>query len=130
MSLSSDIERFTGDGAYDQWSVYEALAPICKTIVVPSSKPAVASGADTPAGRARDATVARTRDVGRRQWNKESGYHRWARAENTFFRYKRLLGSTLRCRDPGAQAVEVRLSCKVLSRMPELGTAKSYSIGR
>ena len=98
--------------------------------MVPPSKRAVGSGTDTPAGRARDATVARARNVGRRQWKKESGYHRQARTENTFFRYKRLLGSRLRCRNPGAQAMEVRLSCNVLNQMLELGAAKSYSIGR
>jgi hypothetical protein len=128
--IEVDIERFTGDGAYDKWSVYEALAPRCTTVVVPPSKTAVESGTDTPAGRARDATVSRVREVGRRQWKKQSGYHRQARAENTFFRYKRLLGARLRRREPGAQAVEVRLSCKVLNRMLELGAAKSYSIGR
>jgi hypothetical protein len=128
--IEVDIEVFTGDGAYDQWSVYEALVPQGTTVVVPPSKMAVESGKGTPAGRARDATVARARDVGRRQWKKESGYHRQARAENTFFRYKRLLGGRLRCREPSAQAVEVRLSCNVLNRMLELGAAKSHAIGR
>jgi hypothetical protein len=88
--IDVDIERFTGDAAYDKWFVYEALAPRGTMVVVPPSKTATVSGTDTPAGRARDATVARARDVGRRQWKKESGYHRQARAENTFFRYKRL----------------------------------------
>jgi hypothetical protein len=124
--IEVDIERFSGDGAYDKWSVYEALTPKGTTVVVPPSKTAVACGT----GRARDAAVARVREVGRRQWKKQSGYHRQARAENTFFRYKRLLGGRLRRREPGAQAVEVRLSCKVLNRMLELGAAKSYSIGR
>jgi len=113
--IEVDIERFTGDTTYDKWSVYEALAPRGTTVVVPPSKRAVGSGTDTPAGRARDATVTRVRNVGRRQWKKESGYHYQGRAENTFFRYKRLLGGRLRCREPRAQAVEVRLSCNVLN---------------
>jgi hypothetical protein len=128
--IEVDIERFTGDGAYDKWSVYEGLAPRCTMVVVPPSKTAVESRTDTPAGRARDATVARVREIGRRQWKKESGYHRQARAENTFFRYKRLLGGRLRSRECRAQAVEVRLSCNVLNRMLELGSARSLSIGR
>ena len=128
--VGGDIECFTGDAAYDKWSVYEALAPRGTTIVVASSKTAVESGMDTPAGRARDATVARVRHVGRRQWKKESGYHLQARAENTFFRYKRLLGGRLRAREPDVQDVEARLSCNVLNRMLELGVAESYPIGR
>lgn len=81
--IEVDIERFDGDAAYDKWSVYDVLAPKGTTVVVPPSKTAVASGTNTPAGRARDTTVARTRDVGQRQWKKESGNHRQARAENT-----------------------------------------------
>jgi hypothetical protein len=124
--IDVDIACFTGDGAYDKWSVYEALTPKGTTVVVPPSKTDVASGT----GRARDATVARARDVGRRQSKKASGYHCQAHAENTFFRYKRLLGGRLRRREPGAQAVEVRLSCNVLTRMLELGAAKCHAIAR
>ena len=79
---------------------------------------------------ARGAVVARVRQVGRRRWKKEFGYHRQARAENAIFRYKRLLGGRLRARDCDSQRVEVRLSCSVLNRMTELGAAQSYSIGR
>ena len=128
--VGADVERFTGDGAYDCWAVYEALVPGGTTVVTPPSKTAVESGRDSPAGRARDAAVTRVREVGRRQWKKETGYHRQARAENTFFRYKRLLGGRLRAREPDGQRVEVRLSCNVLNTMLELGAAKSYSIGR
>ena len=98
--------------------------------MVPPSKTAVESGDGTAAARARDAVVARVREVGRRRWKKESGYHRQARAENAIFRYKRLLGGRLRARDCDSQRVEVRLSCSVLNRMTELGAAQSYSIGR
>jgi hypothetical protein len=30
--------------------------------------------------------------IGRRQWQKESGYHRQARVENAFFRHKSIIG--------------------------------------
>ena len=125
-----DIERFTADGASDTWSIRDALTSRGATIVVPPSKKAVESNRDTPAGRARDAAVARIKEVGRRQWRKEADYHQQGRAENTFFRYKRLLGGRLRARDPVAQKVEVRLGCNVLNRMLQLGAAKSVAIGR
>ena len=98
--------------------------------MVPPSKTAVESGDGTAAARARDAVVARVREVGRRRWKKESGYHRQARAENAIFRYKRLLGGRLRARDGDSQRVEARLSCSVLNRLTELDPAQSYSIGR
>ena len=128
--IDDDVERFTGDGAYDKRLVYETLTRLGATVVVPPSKTAVVSGSSTRAGRARDATVLRVRDVGRRRWKKESGYHRQATVENAFFRYKRLLGGRLRARHPDAQRVEARLSCNILNHMIELGAPQSYSIGR
>ena len=128
--VETEIERFTADGAYDTWSIREALAARGATVVVPPSKKAVTSGRGTPASRARDAAIARIKEVGRRQWKKEVGYHQQGRAENTFFRYQQILGSRLRSRDPGARKVEVRLGCNVLNEMLELGAAKSVAIGR
>ena len=32
-------------------------------------------------------------EIGPRQWKKESGYHRQARVENTFYRYKSIIAS-------------------------------------
>ncbi len=46
----------------------------------------------------RDAAIERIAKVGRRQWRKESGAHRQARAENVMFRYKRLIGDRLRAK--------------------------------
>ena len=128
--IDDDVERFTADGAYDMRLVYEALTAHGATVVVPPSKTAVMSGSSTPAARARDATVLRVRDVGRRRWKKESGYHRQATVENAFFRYKRLLGGRLRARQPDAQRIEVRHACNILNHMIELGAAQSYSTGR
>ena len=60
---------------------------------------------------------------------KEWGYHQQARVENTFFRYKTILGGSLRARRPAAQQVEARIACNVLNRMLELARPASYSIG-
>ena len=126
--VDQDIERFTADGAYDSWSIRDALAARGATVVVPPPKKAVESGRDTPAARSRDAAVRRQHEVGRRQSKKEVGYHQQGRVENTFFRRKRILGSRLRARDPDAQKVEVRLGCNVLNQMLELGAARSSAV--
>ena len=122
------IVRFTGDGAYDQNSIYETFVELGARIVVPPVKTAVPSRAKTRAARARNRTVNRIKKVGRRQWKKEARYHRQARAENTFFRYKQLLGNRLRSRHPGNQRTEARLACKILNRMLLLGAPKSQAI--
>ena len=122
------IVRFTGDGAYDQSSIYETFSGLGARVVVPPLKNAVPSRAKTRAAKARNRTVNRIKKVGRRQWKKEARYHRQARAENTFFRYKQILGSRLRARDPGNQRIEARLACKILNRMLELAAPKSLAI--
>ena len=116
------IVRFTGDGAYDQNSIYETFAERGARVVVPPPKNAVPSRSRTGAADARNRTVNRIKKVGRRQWKKE------ARAEDTFFRYKQILGSRLRSRDPGNQRIEARLAYKILNRMIELGAPKSEAI--
>ena len=67
--------------------------------------------------RARNATVNAVRELGRREWKKQAGYHQQARAENAFFRYKQVIGGRLRSRSLGGQGTEVDISVNVLNRM-------------
>ncbi len=71
----------------------------------------------------------RVKDIGRRRWKKESGYHQQARVENTFFRYKTIIGDRLRARDPKSQEVEALISCNILNRMIAIGRPESFAIG-
>jgi hypothetical protein len=82
-----------------------------------------------PRASARDHTILRVKEVGRRQWKKEAGYHRQARVENAFFRYKSIIGDRLRARHPGAQATEAAIACNILNRMTELGRPASFAVG-
>ncbi len=80
------------------------------------------------AARLRNENVRAIRTLGRRQWRKESGYYRQGRAENTFFRYKRVFGGAMRAIDFSSQIREALIGCNVLNRMAELGMPESYSI--
>jgi hypothetical protein len=71
----------------------------------------------------------RVKEIGRRQWKKESGYHRQARVENTFFRYKSIIGPRLRARHPKPQEAEAIIACNILNRMTALGRPESLKIG-
>ncbi len=71
----------------------------------------------------------RVKEIGRRRWKKESGYHRQARVENTFFRYKSIVGDRLRARHPKSQEVEALMACNILNRMIALGRPESFAIG-
>jgi IS5 family transposase len=120
-----EIESFTADAAYDTIAIYDAAAAHGAKVIVPPRKTATRSKRPT----ARNRTVRRVRKVGRRQWKKESGYHQQARVENTFFRYKSIIGDRLRARHPRSQAAEAVIACNLLNRMAKFGWPESFAIG-
>jgi hypothetical protein len=127
-AVDSAVSRVTADGAYDTIAIYEAAGARGATVVVPPAKTAAVSRRK-PRASARDHTILRVKEVGRRQWKKEAGYHRQARVENAFFRYKSIIGDRLRARHPGAQATEAAIACNILNRMTELGRPASFAVG-
>ncbi|MGK0265360.1 MAG: hypothetical protein ACI8UD_004023, partial [Planctomycetota bacterium] len=124
-SVPGKVRRVIGDGAYGSRALYDAAISRGAKVVVPPIKTAKTGGRGC---RARDRIVRRIRKVGRRQWKRESGYHRQSRAENTFMRYKRMLGDRLHAREADGQSVEARLACNILNRMTELGMPASYAV--
>jgi hypothetical protein len=68
--------------------------------------------------------------VGQVGIEKDAGYHHQARAENAFFRYKSIIGESLRARSPGGQGSEAVLACNILNRMTALGRPTSYRVGQ
>ena len=127
-AIDSAVSRFTADGAYDTVAIYEAAGARGATVVVPPTKTAAVSRRRRRAS-ARDYTILRVKEVGRRQWKKEAGYHRQARVENAFFRYKSIIGDRLRARHPRAQETEAAIACNSLNRMTELGRPASFATG-
>ena len=128
-AVDDGIANFTADAAYDTISIYESATARGARVVVPPSRVAAVSRRG-PRSAARDSTISRVKEVGRRRWKKESGYHRQARVENAMFRYKSIIGDRLRARTNGAQAVEATLACNILNRMIELGRPTSVVIER
>lgn len=123
------IQSVTADAAYDTRPIYEAADSRGAEVVVPPSRKANV----TRRGRrskARDQTIKRVKEIGRRQWKKESGYHRQARVENTFYRHKTMIGERLRARSLSAQEVEAAVACNVLNRMRKLGWPTSVKVTR
>jgi IS5 family transposase len=101
-ALDADIARVTADGAYDTTAFYETAAARGATVVVPPNKTARVSRR-RPRSSARDRTIRKMKKIGRRRWKKAVGYHRQARVENAFFRYKSIIGGSLRARSPGGR---------------------------
>ena len=128
-AVEGPLVRVTADAAYDTVAVYETAGARGATVVIPPAKTATVSG-HGPRSPARDRTITLVKTLGRRQWKKASGYHRQGRVENTFFRYKSIIGDGLRARSPAGQGSEVVLGCEILNRMTALGRPVSYRIGR
>ncbi len=68
------------------------------------------------------------RELGRREWHKRSGYSKRSRVENAVFRYKTIIGRSMRSRTFDGQRVEVQLATKVLNTMTLLGMPDSYRV--
>jgi len=128
-NVAGAIESLTADAAYDTHAIYDASAARGVDVIVPPSKSATRSRQRRSRSSARDRTIMRVKGIGRRQWKKESGYHYQARVENTFFRYKAIIGDRLRARHPKSQGAEALMACNIMNRMTSLGTPQSLSIG-
>ena len=127
-TVDAAISCVTADGAYDTVAIYEAAdVRGAKVVVPPTVTPAVSRR--RPRSSLRDRAIRKVKHIGPRQWKKESGYHRQARVENAFFRYKSIIGDRLRARHPRAQETETAIACTILNRMTELGRPVSFAIG-
>jgi hypothetical protein len=133
LDLISEVEdgiaSVTADAAYDTIAIYDAAGALGANVVVPPIKTATRSRRRSATPSARDRTIMRIKEVGRRRWKRESGYHQQARVENTFFRYKTIIGPGLRARHPKAQEAEAIVACNVLNRMMGLGRPESIAVG-
>jgi hypothetical protein len=56
------------------------------------------------------------------------GYGKRSLVETAMFRYKALIGPTLRARKFVAQQVEARVACSVINRMTQLGRPLSQRV--
>ena len=93
--------------------------------------PYVANGQSVPRSglwAQREAAIESIREVGRRVWQKQSGYRQQARVENGFFRHKSVLGGGLQASNSKTQGREAMIGCHILNRMAALGRPKSYAL--
>jgi hypothetical protein len=124
------IDRFIGDGMYDQEPVYAAVAEHSPgaRVILPPRKDAVGSSMAKTALSQRDQHVLAIERAGRFAWKRTSGYYAQAYAENVFARFKRTFGDRLRAKRDEAQEREASLACQLLNRMRELGRPQSYPV--
>ncbi|MFC1764489.1 transposase [Planctomycetota bacterium] len=128
--VDQEIDCFVGDGIYDREPVYEAVQQHSSgaSMVVPPRKDAVLSNDSTRALSQRNQHILKIERMGRSDWRHRSGYYLQSHVENTFHRFKRIIGGRLRSKHDEAQKREALLGCSLLNRMLEMGKSVSYQV--
>lgn len=121
-AVPGKINSVTGDGGYDQWKVYGAIAERGATPKIAPRHDAKIKrhGNLTGATLPRDEAIREIRRVGRKQWKKSIGYHRRSLVETAMFRLKTTFGPKLKNRRLDNQRTEARLRCKILNQFNHL----------
>jgi hypothetical protein len=129
--IEEPIIQVSGDKAYDKRKCYDAIRKREAVASIPPQKGArIWQHGNTKGERhIRDENIRTIRKKGRKAWKIESGYHRRSIAETSMSRYKRILGSTISARTFEGQTTEIKVRCKILNKMNELGRPDSVLIG-
>jgi len=126
------VASLCADGIYDRKSVYEAAQRKghgqAVRVLIPPTRNARLKSAPSTAMKERNRNVLSIRELGRREWHKQSGYSQRSMVENAIYRYKTILGRDMRSRGLSGQRVEVQLGCKILNRMALFGMPDSYKV--
>ena len=128
-AVVGDIARVTADAVYATVAFYESAGARDAQVVVPPATPATVSRRG-PRSSARDRTIKKVKEIGRRRWKNASASQQQARMEHAFFRYTSIFGGALRARSPAGQVAEALVACHVLNQMTDLGRPDAYAIGR
>jgi hypothetical protein len=121
--VNGPVDAFYGDGAYDQWKVYDSLSQRDVQPIIPPRRNAKIKqhGNTRHAPLARDEAIRGIRRMGRKQWKQEIGYHLRSLAETAMYRMKCSFGDKLKNRTLPNQRTEARIRSKILNRFTQIG---------
>ena len=132
--IDDRIASVSADGAYDAAAVYEAAQVKGEghavRVLIPPGREAQLNPRPSAAqySKERNRNIRSIRELGRRKWHTRSGYSTRSLVENTVFRYKTMIGRSIRSRTFDGQRVEVRLASAILNTMTRLGMPDSYRV--
>ena len=121
--IAAKVDTFYGDGAYDQWKVYETLNERSIQPVVPPRRNAKIKqhGNSSQPPLPRDVAIRGIRRAGRRRWKDMIGYHLRSLSETAMHRMKCCFGTKLKNRQLQNQRTEARLRSRILNYFTHLG---------
>jgi hypothetical protein len=128
--VEGEIEQVSGDGSYDQRQSYEAIGKRKAKAAIPPRRDAKIwqHGNRKQERLLRDENLRRIRQVGRKVWKQEVGYHRRSLAETQMFRMKSIFGARVSAREFAGQATQMLVRCAALNQMTRLGRPDSYAV--
>jgi hypothetical protein len=126
--IEAEIEQVSAEVTYDTKGSYDTITQRGARPVIPPRKNAVIAqhGNCKAPPKARDETLRTIRKHGRKQWKKDSNYHRRSLSETAMFRHKNAFGGEVRSRKFENQGTELFCQCAILNRMTHL--AKPVSV--
>jgi IS5 family transposase len=128
--VADELSQVSADGAYDSRNCYDAIREREARAAIPPQKRAkIWQHGNTKAERhIRDENLRAIRQKGRREWKRESNYHRRSLAETAVFRVKMIFGERVSARSFDGQAAQLLVRCAALNRMTHLGMPDSYAV--
>ena len=123
--IDAGIKHFSGDGAYDEKAVYDAviLHSHGVDVVIPPRANAVINDNSSPM---RNRNIEEVKRNGRMAWQRNREYGRRNISELAVQRYQRILGDSMYARVMGRQKNEAMIGCGVINKMTALGMPVSY----
>jgi hypothetical protein len=128
--LDSPFNTFMADGAYDGRPTYEAIErvnPHAKIIIPPPSNAVISEKAEG-ALLQRNQHIKMIQEKGVMEWQRIMGYGLRSYSELAFFRYKKIIGPSMRARSLPRQKTEAMIVCSVLNKMTSLGVPVSVRV--
>lgn len=122
--VEDHVERFFGDGAYDQRKVYDVLEHRGSKAIIPPRRNAKLwqHGNSSKPKHPRDENLRAIGRSSRRSWKISVGYHLRSLGETVMYRLKTVFGGKLKNRKLHNQKIETRIRCRILNKFTTLGT--------
>lgn len=128
--VKSPIDRFSGDGAYDTFLLWEFLKKEGIEGIIPPQENALywVDEFNKLLDLDRNRILQKIDELGRKEWKIQSGYHRRSLSETAMMRFKTIFGAELYSRIFEKQKTEAAIKSKCLNKMTGTGMPISVKI--
>lgn len=114
-----NIDELLADPGYDGEKIYEKLESHGINPIIPPARGSPSVYGDAISSRQK--TVNYINEKGVYAWQNKNNYGRRSKVENTFYRYKEIIGRKLKSRKWGNQEAELHLGCCILNLFSGFG---------